>query len=391
MVQDAEPFLLVRRLDAPDALLPWLKRLDVSPPGRAIMKAKGSVVAVECRDVPMPLAQMLKQEALAVGADFATPKNAILLTDSHTHGLLIATRAQFARLMEKMSTQPLGGKELAARLVQCAEPPAHPPRIMGVLNLTPDSFHDGGKFSTTEAQHRRLEQLKEEGADVVDLGPASSRSGAATVDAQEQVRRLSTCLEHAVAVFGKNVSVDTPDPTVARYALEHGAGMVNDITAASDPSMLQTVAEHGAQLVLMHMLGTPQTMQENPHYEDVTLEVCRTLADRAQATVAAGIAPEKVWLDPGIGFGKTLDHNLMLLRELPALAGLGFPVVVGLSRKSLFKALGAGETTEERLTGSLVGAVGCFARGAAMVRVHDVLETKKALCTARALGMIPGT
>lgn len=384
------PSLLVRRCDAPGALWPFLERLGVSDKGKTIMAPKGDVLTVEIRHLNMPLAQILKQEALATGADFATPKNAILLEDKFTHGLLICTRARWPRLMEKMRQQPLGGKALAARLEKAFSVTAPPPQIMGVLNLTPDSFHDGGHYETEAAQTDRLQQMKEEGADWVDLGPMSTRPGALPVPPQEQIRRLSFALKKAVEVFGDRVSVDTPSGEVAEWALAQGAGMINDITGGADGALLQTVAAHHARLTLMHMQGNPQTMQQNPAYEDVTLEVGRFLEQQALRARWAGVAAENIWLDPGIGFGKSVAHNLALLKELPALAAMGYPVLVGLSRKSFLGAIGAGEAPQDRLEGSLVSAVFALAQGASVVRVHDVAATHKAILTAQALGFLAG-
>jgi dihydropteroate synthase len=172
---------------------------------------------------------------------------------------------------------------------------------------------------------------------------------------------------------------------VAAHALEAGVGMINDITALSDPALLPMLVQYRAQVVLMHMQGTPQTMQAAPHYEEVTIEVATELFTKATTVAAAGIPQHQIWLDPGIGFGKTPAHNLQLLRETEALVGSGFPVLIGVSRKSLFAQLGVGDRPENRLTASLVTAVKCFEKGAAMFRVHDVLETKKALLTAQEL------
>ncbi len=382
------PSLLVRRIDTPGTLLPFLERLGVSSRGQTIMAPKGDVLAVEIRHMNMPLAQILKQEALATGAEFATPKNAILLEDKFTHGLLICSRARWPRLMEKMHQQPLGGKALAARLEKAVAASPATPLIMGVLNLTPDSFHDGGLYETETAQSDRLHQMKEEGADWVDLGPMSTRPGALPVTSQEQIRRLSFALKKAAEVFGDRVSVDTPSAEVARWALEQGAGMINDITGGADEKLLEAVAARHASLTLMHMQGTPQTMQQNPAYEDVTLEVGHFLEQQTQRALKAGVTREKIWLDPGIGFGKLADHNLTLLRELPALAALGYPLLVGLSRKSFLGAIGAGETPQDRLEGSLVSAVFALAQGASVVRVHDVAATRKAIRTAQALGFL---
>lgn len=376
----SEPFLLLRRLDDSDWTRAPFEGLQVSGPGRAIMGLKGSVVGVEIRDVSMPLAQILKQEALSVGADFATPKDAILLKTPTTNGLLLGTRLQLGKLMEKMAGQPLGGKELGARIQTILSIKKVTPQLLGVLNLTPDSFYDGGRHTEKAACLAKLESLNADGADRVDLGPFSSRPGSKPVEADEQTRRLDLCLKEAVDLFGtKAVSIDTCDAAVAEWALERGAGWINDISALADAQMLSVVKGHGAGLMLMHMQGQPSTMQDKPVYENVTLEVARFLKLKAEEAVSAGLSPEKIFIDPGIGFGKTPDHNLTLLRELSAFSGLGFPLLVGLSRKSFMKSLSAGDTADDRLAGSLAGALHAAENGAALLRVHDVKETKQAL------------
>jgi dihydropteroate synthase len=258
---------------------------------------------------------------------------------------------------------------------------------MGVLNVTPDSFSDPGLHLAPEAALARLNEMAGEGAAICDLGAESTRPGAEPVPPGEQLRRLDGLLrELAGGPPPLPLSIDTSSARVAGAALGAGAVLVNDVTAGrADPALLPLVAERGAAVCLMHMQGTPATMQRDPRYGDVVAEVRDALAERLGAAVDAGVPEERVLLDPGIGFGKTLDHNLALLAGLPALAGLGRPLVVGVSRKGMFGKL-LGRPVDRRLAGSLAAGLAAVARGAAVIRAHDVAETVDALRVWSAVG-----
>lgn len=260
--------------------------------------------------------------------------------------------------------------------------------LMGIVNVTPDSFSDGGRHASTEAAIAHGLRLLDEGADVLDVGGESTRPGAQPVDADEEIRRVVPVVR-ALAQGGAVVSVDTMKARVAEAALDAGARMVNDVSAARDPAMLPLVAARGAGLVLMHMQGEPRTMQKDPQYEDVVKEVAAFLHERARAAEAAGVPRDAIALDPGLGFGKTRDHNLALLRGLPELAMLGYPVLVGASRKAFLGALtargGAAPPPDDRVEASLVAHVLAAERGAAIVRAHDVKAHRRALDVADAL------
>lgn len=262
---------------------------------------------------------------------------------------------------------------------------------MGILNVTPDSFFDGGLHIDAGAAARRAEEMVAEGADLIDVGGESTRPGATPV-AEEEERRRVVSVVRAAARLGVPVSIDTSKASVAAAALEAGASVVNDVTALGDPHMARTVAAAGAGLVLMHMRGTPRTMQDDPRYDDVVAEVGASLAARVEVALAAGIGADRIAVDPGIGFGKTLAHNLALLRGLPDVSAAidpTLPVVVGASRKSFLGRLGAGDRPADRLAGSLAAAVAAALAGAAVVRAHDVLETRRALAIADALRSAP--
>jgi dihydropteroate synthase len=252
------------------------------------------------------------------------------------------------------------------------------PKVMGIVNLSPDSFSDGGLRAEPAAALSHCEQLLAEGAHILDIGAESTRPGASAVDADEQWARLEPVLRQAVTLACP-VSVDTSEPRVMRQALELGVDIVNDVRALRRPGALQTLAAHPtAGVCLMHMQGEPADMQAAPQYADVLREVMSFLRERLQAAVSAGIAPERIVLDPGYGFGKTLDHNLALARGQRSLLALGQPLLVGWSRKASLGRL-TGRPVDERLIASVAAALAAVAQGASIVRVHDVAATIQAL------------
>ncbi len=259
------------------------------------------------------------------------------------------------------------------------------PVVMGVLNVTPDSFSDGGRYLDLEAAVARGEAIVAEGAAIIDVGGESTRPGAAPVDAEEEIRRVIPVIERLAAALPIPVSVDTRKPAVMRRAIAAGAAMVNDVEALAAPGAVEAVAASGAAACLVHMQGDPATMQDAPRYADVVAEVRAYLAARARACLAAGIPRERLVVDPGFGFGKTLEHNLALLRELPGLAADGLPVLAGLSRKRMIGAL-TGRADGDRLAGSLAAAVLAAQGGARIIRAHDVRETADALAVVAAAG-----
>ena len=258
--------------------------------------------------------------------------------------------------------------------------------IMGVLNVTPDSFSDGGAYADPDRAIARGLALEAEGADILDIGGESTRPGAAPVAEEEELRRVMPVLTALAQRTRCLLSVDTRHAAVARAALAAGAHIINDVSAATrDPAMAAVVVEYRAGLVLMHSRGEPATMQLQPHYAAVVEEVRAYLADRLAALEAAGLPSQYLVVDPGIGFGKTLDHNLALLRALPRLAALGRPVLVGVSRKALLGRLTGRERPADRLAGSLAALTAAILGGARIVRVHDVAASRDAARVADAL------
>ena len=258
------------------------------------------------------------------------------------------------------------------------------PCVMGVLNVTPDSFSDGGRYADLAAAVARGVAMVEEGAAIIDVGGESTRPGAAAVSVQEELARVIPVIEQLAARVAVPISVDTSKPAVMSAAIAAGATLVNDVRALREPGALDAVARTGAAVCLMHMQGEPRTMQASPAYEDVVAEVRRFLAGRVEACVAAGIARERICVDPGIGFGKLPEHNLALLAGLGRLADPAIPVLVGVSRKSLVGII-TGRPAAERLAGSVAFAALAASRGAAIIRAHDVAATVDAVKVASAL------
>ena len=258
------------------------------------------------------------------------------------------------------------------------------PRLMGIVNVTPDSFSDGGLFIDPERAIEHGRELVADGADLLDIGGESTRPGAAAVGEAEERDRVVPVIE-GLAGAPVPISVDTSKLGVAEAALDAGASIVNDVTALrAEPRIAALCADRGAELILMHMQGSPRTMQRNPTYDDVVDDVKDFLAERLRFATGEGVAEERIWLDPGIGFGKTLEHNLELLRRLRELTELGRPLVVGTSRKSFIGTIGSAEV-DQRLGGTIASCALAFANGAQILRVHDVREVGEGMRVAAAI------
>jgi dihydropteroate synthase len=248
---------------------------------------------------------------------------------------------------------------------------------MGIVNVTGDSFSDGGRYLDPAAGIAQGLKLRDEGADFVDVGGESTRPGADPVEAAEELRRILPVIEGLVKQ-GVAVSVDTLKPEVMRAAIDAGCAVVNDVSGFRAPGAIEAVAKADVGLVVMHMQGTPRTMQQEPRYDDVVTEVAAFLRERARALESAGVAPHRIAIDPGFGFGKTTEHNKALFRALPALASMGYPVLAGVSRKGMI-GIFTGRPVSQRLAGSVAAALLAVQNGASLVRVHDVKETVDAI------------
>lgn len=264
--------------------------------------------------------------------------------------------------------------DCAGRILDLSEP-----RIMGVLNVTPDSFSDGGRFDNLKTAVAQAEHMLEAGATIIDVGGESTRPGAAAVDLDEELKRVIPVIEAIKrAALPVVISVDTSKPETMRYAVEAGAGMINDVRALREKDAVQVAASLGVPVCLMHMQGEPRTMQQAPQYENVVTDVLAFLKERMRKCMAAGIPHDRIVVDPGFGFGKTLDQNLSLLKHLREFSELEVPVLAGLSRKSMFGLL-LDKPVDQRLIGSITAAVIAIINGAHIIRVHDVEETMQAI------------
>lgn len=267
--------------------------------------------------------------------------------------------------------------------------PTARPLVMGILNVTPDSFSDGGRFAAADAAIAHAREMIAQGADLLDIGGESTRPGAQRIAPDEQLRRILPAIQAIRRESDIAISIDTTLSGVAAPALDAGANILNDVSAGrEDPAMFSLAARSGTPIVLMHMQGTPGTMQQNPVYSDAVAEVAAFLKERVQAAIAAGVSPQRVLVDPGIGFGKNLDHNLALLRNLPGLherAGQRQRLLVGVSRKRFIGTLTNTPQADQRLAGSLAAGLWCLGHGASILRVHDVKQTVEAVQVFRAL------
>lgn len=257
-------------------------------------------------------------------------------------------------------------------------------KVMGILNVTPDSFYDGVRNLKFEAVLQKARKMVEDGADIIDVGGESTRPFAEPVSLNEECDRVLPVIERLVKECSVPLSIDTRHAEVMDEAIKMGASIINDVNALQAPGAMDVAARHQVTVCLMHMQGTPETMQLNPHYENVTNDVFHFLEQRIHACEKAGIKKQNIWIDPGIGFGKTLDHNLALIGQLPAFKKLNCPILVGLSRKSMFQAL-LDLPVEERLPASLAGAVLAARQGAAIIRTHDVRPTRECLKVVEAV------
>jgi dihydropteroate synthase len=365
-----------------------LKELGVEIGGVKIMAEKMQTLWIKIRRLRTPAANILKQDALSIGADLAVPSGVITCETEYVDALLIATRAQLRTLSHKEKAQPFGLKRLAEELEGFLREPEAPVKIMGVLNANEDSFYSASRF-LGEAAVERIEEMIAEGAAIIDIGGVSSRPGSEPVSAQEELKRVRPICD-AVARSGLTekvlFSIDSYTPAVVEYALQKGFGLINDITGARDERIIALAKAYNVRLCIMHMQGTPQTMQIDPSYEDVTVEVDAFFSERIAACEAAGLSREQLILDVGIGFGKTLEHNLELLRNHATFLRHGCELLIGASRKSMIDKI-IPTPTEARLPGTLAIHLKAVENGATIVRCHDVAEHRQALAVWKALSV----
>ena len=371
--------MLITKLSPPSDIKEYLKRLGVDGGGISILASKTKTHLIKIENLHVGAANILKQDALSIGADLAVPKGTVLARNLHVNALLIATSKQLKILSKKELAQPFGLKELAQELALHVK--AHTPasaKIMGVINANEDSFYDGSRFCGSSAIEKILEMMKE-GADIIDVGALSSRPGSSPISQDEELQRIKPIVDAIASEklhVNTNFSVDSYTPKVIDYALSHGFNIVNDITGLQDDEVCRLSASYDATVVIMHMQGTPASMQSNPNYENIIAEVSNFFDERLEKVERFGI--KDVILDVGIGFGKTLEHNLELITSLEHFLKFNRPLLIGASRKSMIDKI-IPSSVEDRLSGTLAVHLKALDNGAEILRVHDVKEHFQAL------------
>ena len=375
-------------------------KVGVDPTGIKLMKGKTLHYNLKVEGIDPRTANLLKQEMLSVGGDAALDRRGLDCSSSSTGALLMGTEKQFEKLFSKLEQypdlQPFGQslKEILRNLsrahytIRCRKRTftlGKQTLLMGVLNVTPDSFSDGGIFFDKEKAIARGLKMVEEGADFIDIGGESTRPGSKPLGLDEELRRVIPVIEFLAKEMDVPISIDTYKSAVAKKAIDAGAQIINDISGLHlDPSLSQVAAKEDVPLVLMHIRGNPETMQKNIHYESLFSEIIQYLKDSIQRAESAGIDPKQIIIDPGIGFGKTMEDNLLILKNLQEFKILGKPLLLGTSRKSFIgKILNADVT--ERLEGTLSTIVVGVLNGAHIIRCHDVLQAKRAIAIADAV------
>lgn len=371
-----------------------MERIGVDPRGIDIMEGKARHYVIRLDDVDLRAALILKQDMLSLGGEAALAREAAGLGISSSAVLLMGTARQLSALAAKLGGQPFRLSELAQPIEQLLDSiegdrsffagdqdllSGAKRAVVGILNITEDSFSDGGKYlDTGDAAARGIEMVRQ-GADIIDVGGESTRPGARPVGLDTEMERVLPVVKKLAEEGVKHISVDTTRAEVARRAVEEGAVIINDISGMTfDPEMLPVAASSGASVVLMHTRGRPETMQDDLAYEDLMKEICGSLETALERAVKAGIPTERICLDPGIGFGKSMEQNLEILSRVGEIRSLGTCVMVGASRKSFIGRL-TGAEVEDRMPGSLSAAVASVMSGADMIRVHDVAESVQAM------------
>lgn len=386
-----------------------MRKIGVDPQGVEIMAPKALFLSLKIKDVKNQAANILKQEMLALGGESAVSYEVCAFKPGNSTVILFGTLRQLQLLVDKLSWQPYDLPKIREEIKQIIEKYIQrtlpeKTEIMGILNITPDSFSDGGKYFDLKKAIAHGEEMVNQGADIIDIGGESTRPGAEIVPLAEELRRVIPVIENLAKKIKIPISIDTYKSEVAKRALDAGAKMVNDISGLRfDPEMVKIVSQYQAPVVIMHIKGTPRNMQENPEYTDAVDEIYDFFLERINFALNSGIKKENIYLDPGIGFGKTVEHNLGILRRLNEFYTLDCPLVLGTSRKSFIgkildvevdpvkkiygveerldfgKLPGRAGNPDERKEGSLATCVWAIIQGVKILRVHDVKETKRAI------------
>lgn len=377
-----------------------MKKLGVDPTGVKLMAGKTLHFNLRIEGIDPRTANLFKQEMLALGGDAALDRRGLDCSTPSTDAILMGTQKQFEKLVLKLDQYPnlqSLGQSLRKTLsnvfkthytIRCPKKTfklGKKTLLMGVLNVTPDSFSDGGLFLDREKAIAQGLKMVEDGADLIDIGGESTRPGSKPLDLEEELRRVIPVIEYLAKEVDVPISIDTYKSTVAKKAIEAGAQMINDISGLHfDPDLAHVASKGNVPLILMHTRGTPETMQKDVHYESLFSEILQYLRESIQRAESAGLDPEQIIIDPGIGFGKTLEDNLLIIKNLQELRILGKPILLGTSRKTFIGKILHVEVTE-RLEGTLSSIAIGVLNGAHIIRCHDVLEAKKAISVADAI------
>ncbi len=354
---------------------------------KEIMAEKALFRVLEIEEVSSPAANIIKQVAISRGSDAVVHRDVVAGDIEKSKVLLPGTIRELKLISEELMKQPFGLPEVANRILQILKNEDSLPvfSVMGVLNVTPDSFSDGGDYFNEQEARVRFGEIEKERADIIDVGAESSRPGSARLDVQEELNRL----ERVFPLFKKTsiaISIDTYKSKVAEVALSKGATIVNDISALRmDKEMIDVLRNYDSKVVLMHMKGLPETMQQEPYYDDVLKEIGEFFEERVDFCLSHGISEDKIILDPGIGFGKRQEDNLTILSKLEEFTSYGFPILIGTSRKSFIGRI-TGTDVKNRLDASIATAVYSYLKGVSIFRVHDVRQTRNALSVISAIG-----
>lgn len=381
--------MIVEHLSNTIDIKQYLKDINVDSGGISILSAKAKTHILKIKDLNVGGANILKQDALSIGADLAVPRGTVLAKTPRVECLLIATTAQLKTLARKELAQPFGLKDLAHKLKEIVS--VKMPKlvqVMGVINANDDSFYADSRFNAKDAI-TKIESMIDDGASIIDIGAVSSAPNAQIVSAREELSRIELLLEmiKKQKLYEKvDFSIDSYEPIVIECALNAGFKIVNDITGLVNDEVCKLCAKYSATVVIMHMLGTPQTMQNKPEYSNILDDVYLFLEERMKKAESFGI--ENIILDVGIGFGKTLNDNLMLIKHLEHFMSLGKPLLVGASRKSMIAKVDENNEVKDRLGGTLALHIEALKNGASILRVHDVSEHSQAIKLQEALNKV---
>jgi len=364
----------------------FLKDLTVQSGGVSIISKKMELLYFFIKDLKTPAVNILKQDALSIGAELAVPAGVILCEQKEYDCLLVGTKKHIEILSRKELAQPFGLKQIAKELQKFLTTQQFPLQIMGVINANSDSFFEGSRFRDNQAI-KQIERMIRDGANIIDIGAVSSRPNADIVSSSEELERIKPicdAIREQKLYKYVSFSIDSYTPNVIEYALKSGFNLVNDITGAKDSRVVELAIEYGTKLCIMHMQGVPQTMQQNPQYSDVILEISDFFEDRVSKCEKLGLSRKDIILDVGIGFGKTLEHNLTLIKNMSHFQKFGCQILVGASRKSMIDKI-IPTPTEERLAGTLAIHLKAIEEGANIIRCHDVKEHIQAIKVWEAL------